>query len=69
MEAMLGFSLYSYLYLELGKNTMSSLLSLNIFSQQNQRTRRRNRFCPKKEGGGGEELREVDPNNINNVYT
>jgi hypothetical protein len=43
MEAMLGISLYSYLYLKLAK-TLFFLLSLMFSLQQNQRTRGQNRF-------------------------
>jgi hypothetical protein len=59
MEAMLGISLYSYLYHKLAK-MLSFLLSLMFFLQQNWRTRRQNRFCP--EAGWGE-------GGPNNVYT
>jgi hypothetical protein len=45
MEAMLGISPYSYLYLKLEKNTMSFLLSLRFSLQQNQRRNQQNRFC------------------------
>jgi hypothetical protein len=44
MEAMLGISLYSYLYLKLAK-MLFFLLSLMFCIQQNWRTRGRNRFC------------------------
>jgi hypothetical protein len=42
MEAMLGISLYSYLYLKLAKHCLSYYL---LYFQQNQRTRGWNRFC------------------------
>jgi hypothetical protein len=67
MEAMLGFFLHNYLYLKLSKNTMSFLLSFMFSLQENQRTRRRNRFCLEVGvgrmgwGGGG--------GGPNNVYT
>jgi hypothetical protein len=35
MEAMLGISLYSYLYFKLAKNAMSVLLSFMVSLQQN----------------------------------
>jgi hypothetical protein len=44
MEAMLGISLSSYLYLKLAK-TLSFLLPLVFSLQQNRRRRRWNRFC------------------------
>jgi hypothetical protein len=44
MEATLGISLYSSLYLKLAK-TMSFLLSPMLYLQQNQRTRGQKRFC------------------------
>jgi hypothetical protein len=44
MEAVLGISLYSYLYLRLAKNALSFLLSLMFSLQQNWR-RGQNRFC------------------------
>jgi hypothetical protein len=44
MEAMVGISLYSYLYLKPAK-TLSFLLSLMFSLQQNWRTRGENRFC------------------------
>jgi hypothetical protein len=49
MEATLGISLYSYLYLKLGK-MLSFLLYLMFSLQQNWRTRGWHRFC--LEGGG-----------------
>jgi hypothetical protein len=52
MEAMLGISLYSYLYLKLAK-MLSFLLSLIFSLQQNWRRRGQNRFC--LEAVGGEE--------------
>jgi hypothetical protein len=52
MEAMLGISLYSYLYLKLAK-TLSFLLSLTFSFQQNQRTRGQNRVYLEV-GGKGE---------------
>jgi hypothetical protein len=39
MEAMLGISLYTCLYLKLAKNAIFFLLSLMFSLQQNQRTR------------------------------
>jgi hypothetical protein len=51
MEAMLGISLYRYLYSKLAKNDMSFLLSLMFSLQQNQRTRGWNRFCLKAREG------------------
>jgi hypothetical protein len=53
MEAVLGISLYSYLYLKLAK-TLSFLLSVMFSLQQNQR-RGQNRFCPEagRWGRGG----------------
>jgi hypothetical protein len=45
MEALLGITMYSYLYLKLAK-MLSFLLSLMFSLQQNQRTRWQNRFCP-----------------------
>jgi hypothetical protein len=48
MEAMLGISLYSYLYLKLAK-TLSFLLSLMSSLQQNW-TRGENRFCLEARG-------------------
>jgi hypothetical protein len=53
--------LYRYLYVKLGKNTMSFLLSPRISLQQNRRTRGRNRFC--LEAGAGPR------GGTNNVYT
>jgi hypothetical protein len=53
MEAMLGLSLYSYLYLKLAKNAMSFLLSLMFFLQQNWRTTGQNKFFPEGIGGLG----------------
>jgi hypothetical protein len=49
MEATLGISLYSHLYLKLAK-MLSFLLSPMFSLQQNWRTRGQNRFC--LEGGG-----------------
>jgi hypothetical protein len=57
MEAMLGISLYSFLYLKLGKNAMSSLLSPMFSLKQDQRRRGGNGFCleaKEKVGGRGE---------------
>jgi hypothetical protein len=61
VEATLGISLYSCLYLKLAKNAMFFLLSLMFSLQQNQRTRGQNRIC-RKWGGGNREC-------PNNVYT
>jgi hypothetical protein len=44
MEAMLGISLFNYLYLKLAKTAMS-FLSLMFSLQQNWKTREQNRFC------------------------
>jgi hypothetical protein len=55
MEAMLGISLYSYLYLKLAE-MLSFLLSLMLSLQQNWRTRRWNRFCPKVGEDGGRQI-------------
>jgi hypothetical protein len=44
MVAMLGISLYSYLYLKLEKNSMSFLISLMSSLQQNWR-REQNKYC------------------------
>jgi hypothetical protein len=52
MEAILGISLYSYLYLKLAK-TLSFLLSLMSSLQQNWR-RGQNRFCLEVRGWRGE---------------
>jgi hypothetical protein len=49
MEATLGFSLYSYLYLKLAKSAMSFLLSLISFFQQNWR-RGQNKFSLEARG-------------------
>jgi hypothetical protein len=49
MEATLGFSLYSYLYLKLAKSAMSFLLSLMSFFQQNWR-RGQNKFSLEARG-------------------
>jgi hypothetical protein len=54
MEATLGISLYNYLYLQLGKNTMCFLLSPMFSLQQNWR-----RGEEGDDRGGG----------LNNVYT
>jgi hypothetical protein len=51
MEAMLGISLYSYLYLKLAKNAVSFLLLLMSTLQQNWR-RGQNRFCLEVKWGG-----------------
>jgi hypothetical protein len=51
MEAVLGISLYIYLYLKLAK-TISFLLSPMFSRQQNWRTRGRNSFCPEAGWGG-----------------
>jgi hypothetical protein len=53
MEAMLGISLYSYLYLKLAK-ILSFLLSLMFSLQQNWRRRGQNRICLEARGWGGE---------------
>jgi hypothetical protein len=59
MEATLGISLYSHLYLKLAK-MLSFLLSPMFSLQQNWRTRGQNWFCLEGEGAewGG------DPNNV-----
>jgi hypothetical protein len=54
MEAMLGSSLYSYLYLKLAK-TLSFLLLLMSYLQQNWR-RGQNRFCLEAWGVRGERV-------------
>jgi hypothetical protein len=51
MEAMLGISLFNYLYLKLAKTAMS-FLSLMFSLQQNWKTREQNRFCPEVSGEG-----------------
>jgi hypothetical protein len=51
MKAMLGISLYSYLFLKLAK-MMYLLLSL-MFSLQHTWRRGQNRFCMKTRGWGG----------------
>jgi hypothetical protein len=59
MEAMLGISLYSHLYLKLAK-TLSFLLSFKFSLQQNQKRRVWNRFCLEAGGwGGGRVVGEV----------
>jgi hypothetical protein len=58
MEAMLGISLYSYLYLKLAKMLCVSL-------QQNWRTRGQNRFCLEVDGGWVKGRR----GSPNNAYT
>jgi hypothetical protein len=65
MEAMLGISLDSYLYLKLEKNPMSFLLSL-MCSQQNWR-RGKNRFSLEVRGGEWEGAGGRD--GPNTVYT
>jgi hypothetical protein len=62
MEAMLGISLYSYLYLKLAKNAMSFLLSLRFSLQQKQRIREWNRFCLEVEVQAWR--CDWDPNNV-----
>jgi hypothetical protein len=64
MEAMLGISLYSYLYLKLAKNAMPFLLSLMFSLHQNWR-KGQNKFCLEASGGSG----VVGRNGPNNVYT
>jgi hypothetical protein len=51
MEVTQGISLYSYLYLKLGKTLSFSCYFLCFFSQHSWRTRGRNRFCPEVCGG------------------
>jgi hypothetical protein len=51
MGAMLGISLYSYLYLKVAKHHVFLMVSY-VFSSKFQRTRGCNRFCP-EEGGEG----------------
>jgi hypothetical protein len=69
MEAMLGISLYSYLYLKLtSKNAMSFILYLMLPLQQNQR-KGQNRFCleGRKIGGrwrGQGDRGRYGPNNV-----
>jgi hypothetical protein len=54
MEATLGISLYSYLYLKLAKTLHLSYYLLCFSLQQNWRTRGQNRFCLEAgEGGKG----------------
>jgi hypothetical protein len=55
MEAMLGISLYSYLYLKLAKTPCFSFI---FFLQQNQRTREWNRFSLET-GGVGQEMAQI----------
>jgi hypothetical protein len=53
MEAILGISLYSYLYLSLAKTPcLSYYLKLSL--QENQRTRGWNGFCSEAVAEGGE---------------
>jgi hypothetical protein len=52
MEAMLGISLYSYLYLKLAK--MLCLSDYLLFSLQQNWRRWQNRFCWEARGVGGE---------------
>jgi hypothetical protein len=59
MEAMLGISLYSYLYLKLAKPLYFSYY-LMFFLQKTRRIRGQNRFCWEAGVGGG---------GPNNVYT
>jgi hypothetical protein len=63
MEATLGISLYSYLYLKLAKMP-SFLLSLMFSLQQNWRIRGQNRFYLE-----GWERAEGEGRSPNNVYT
>jgi hypothetical protein len=53
MEAMLGISLYSYLYLKLAKNAMSFLLSLMFFLNKIGEEEGGNRFSLEAAGGLG----------------
>jgi hypothetical protein len=59
MEAILGISLCSYLYLRLVKNAMSFLLSLMFPLQQNQTARGENRFRGRGRRGKGKGRGEV----------
>jgi hypothetical protein len=63
MEAMLGISLYSYLYLQLAKMLCLSYYLL-CFLFNKIRYKRWNRFCPAERGGEGKE-----GGGPNNVYT
>jgi hypothetical protein len=64
MEAMLGISLYSYLYPKSAKNAMSFLLSLKFSLQQNWK-REQNRFCLEaSEGRGWGSVGRDVPNNV-----
>jgi hypothetical protein len=58
MEAMLGISLYSYLYFKLIKSAISFLLSLMLSLQQNQR-RGWNRFCLEVGWGEGRKVAQT----------
>jgi hypothetical protein len=51
MEAMLGISLHSYLYLKVAKTLCFSYYLLCFLFNKNQRTRGWNRFCPEMVGG------------------
>jgi hypothetical protein len=61
MEAILGISLYSYLYLKLAKNDMFFLLSLMFSLQQNWRTSGWIRFYPE---AGGREVAQTMYTNV-----
>jgi hypothetical protein len=65
MEAMLGISLYSCLYLKLAKTLCLSYYLLCF--QQNWRTREWNRFCPER--GLGWEVAQTVYTNVNKCKT
>jgi hypothetical protein len=61
MEATLGISLYSYLYLKLAK-TLSFLLFLMLFSSRKLENKREEQALPGSKTGGGR-------GGLNTVYT
>jgi hypothetical protein len=73
MEAMLGISLYSYLYLKLAKRYVC-LNICYVFSSTKSENKREEQVLPRSggvgEGGGGvQEVWGGGPHNVKNVYT
>jgi hypothetical protein len=66
MEAMLGISLYSYLYLKLAK--MFFLIISYVFSSTKLEKKRAEQDLPGSEGGKEREVEAGGRNGPNNVY-
>jgi hypothetical protein len=64
MEAMLGITLYRYLYLKLANMLYLSYYLFMFSLQQNQRTRGWNRFCLGGEGAGEVGVEGSGTNNV-----